>query len=194
METNILQGGDDLSPPSDWVQRWSHLAPAGGQVLDVACGHGRHMRWFAQRGHGVTGIDHSAEALASASRFGQVVLADMEGAPWPLRDSAGVRQFDTVVVTNYLWRPLLPTIAQSLAPGGLLLYETFAKGHEVLGRPRRPEFLLEPGELLRVFGHLHIVAFEQCTLENPARCVQRIAAHHAPLAPPAAAQAPGHAL
>ncbi len=86
------------------MQRWAHLLPAGGRVLDLACGSGRHLRWLAARGFEVTGVDRDAAALAALRAVAEVLLADLEGAPWPL---AGQR-FDAVVVTNYLWRPLLP--------------------------------------------------------------------------------------
>ena len=158
--------------PSPWIARWSHLVPAGGPVLDLACGRGRHMRWFAARGHPVTGVDRDAGALAAVAGVGETVEADIENGPWPL---AG-RQFAAVVVTNYLWRPLFPRILESVAPGGVLLYETFARGNETVGKPSRPDFLLAPGELLRACGELRVVAFEDGFLEEPPRFVQRIAA------------------
>lgn len=171
--------GDE--PASAWVRRWSHLAPAGGSVLDVACGRGRHARWFHALGHRVTALDRSAEALAAiglpAERF-QTVLADIEGGPWPL---AG-RQFEAVVVTNYLWRPLMDTLLSSIAPGGVLIYETFAAGNETVGKPSRPDFLLQPGELLQLCQSLRTVAyedgFETALAGTTARFVQRIAAVH----------------
>jgi SAM-dependent methyltransferase len=158
--------------PSDWITRWAHLVPAQGTVLDLACGRGRHLRWWAQRGHPVTGVDRDVEALASLTGLGELIEADLEKGPWPL---AG-RQFDLVLVTNYLWRPLFPQMVQAVAPGGLLLYETFAAGHETVGRPRRPDFLLQRGELLGAFAGLQVIGFEDGTLDNPPRFVQRIAA------------------
>ncbi len=158
--------------PSPWVQRWSHLVPAGGTVLDVACGHGRHLRWFAGRGHAVTGVDRSPEAIAAVAHVGLAVQADIENGPWPF---AGAR-FDAVVVTNYLWRALLPVIVDSVADGGVLIYETFASGNESVGKPSRPDFLLQPGELLQACAHLHVVAYENGFLDSPARFVQRIVA------------------
>jgi len=162
--------------PSDWIVRWSHLVPAGATMLDVACGTGRHMRWFHARGHAVTGIDRAAEALDAAAPFGSTVRADIENGPWPLND----QRFDAVIVTNYLWRPRLADILASLAPGGVLLYETFAAGNETVGKPSRPAFLLQPGELLRVCTALHVVAFEDGWLDAPSRFVQRIAAIQRP--------------
>lgn len=164
------------SPPSSWVQRWSHLVPAQGTVLDVACGQGRHMRWFAQRGHAVMGVDRSPEALQSAMQWGDVVLADIEGGPWPLMLNGAPRAFQAVVVTNYLWRPLFPTLLHSVAEGGVLLYETFTAGNESVGKPSNPHFLLSDGELLRLCQGLRLVAYEDGFLEAPARFVQRIVA------------------
>ncbi|MDP3810100.1 MAG: class I SAM-dependent methyltransferase [Hydrogenophaga sp.] len=158
--------------PSAWVQRWSHLVPSHGSVLDVACGHGRHLQWFAQRGHAVTGVDRSAEAIEAVKPFGRAVLADIENGPWPLEGET----FDAVVVTNYLWRALLPLITRSVAPGGVLIYETFAIGNESVGKPSRPDFLLQNGELLRACEGLHVVAYEDGYCDRPERFVQRIAA------------------
>ena len=161
---------------SDWVQRWSHLAKPAGTVLDVACGHGRHMAWFAQRGFQVTGIDQSLDAGRDASQFGKAIQADIENGPWPLLQAGLPLQFDVVVVTNYLWRALFPTLLQSLAPGGLLIYETFAQGNETVGKPARPDFLLQPAELLTRCQGLQIVAYENGFLNQPERFVQRIVA------------------
>ncbi len=157
---------------SPWVQRWSHLVPAGGAVLDVACGTGRHMRWFHARNHAVTGVDIAQAAIDSVAPLGEAVLADIEQGPWPFTG----RQFDAVVVTHYLWRPLLPTIVASVAPGGVLIYETFAAGNETVGKPSRPDFLLRPGELLGVCHGLLVVAFGDGYLDAPPRFMQRIAA------------------
>ncbi len=170
---------DALDAASPWVQRWSHLAEPGTTVLDVACGSGRHLHWFAQQGHPVTGVDRDISAASARLPNVEWVCADIESGPWPLTapgDSSALRQFGVVVVTNYLWRPLWPKILGSLAPGGVLIYETFASGNETVGRPRRPDFLLQSGELLQVCADLQIVAYENGTLANPPRFVQRIAA------------------
>lgn len=146
-------------PPSIWVQRWAHLIKPNGHVLDLACGGGRHTHWFASHQHPVTAVDVSQAALNSidlpASRCEKIV-ADLENGPWPLPH----RQFDAVVVTNYLWRALMPMLINSLAPGGVLIYETFTEGNGTVGKPSRPDFLLRNGELLTVFGALRVVAFE----------------------------------
>ncbi|HSV80604.1 MAG TPA: class I SAM-dependent methyltransferase [Ramlibacter sp.] len=158
--------------PSPWVQRWAHLVPAGGAVLDIACGGGRHLRWFAGRGHPVTGVDRDAAALAKLTGVGTTLEADIENGPWPFEG----RQFAAVVVTNYLWRPLLPRIVAAVAPGGVLVYETFAEGNETVGKPSRPDFLLKHGELLEACRALRVVAYEDGFLDAPPRFVQRIAA------------------
>jgi SAM-dependent methyltransferase len=159
-------------PASLWIRRWAHLIPHAGSVLDVACGHGRHMRCLAEQGHRVTGVDRSPEAVAAVAPLGRAVLADIENGPWPFEGET----FDAVVVTNYLWRPLLPRMVASLAPGGVLLYETFASGHETVGRPSRPDFLLQPGELLRTCRGLLVVAYQDGFCHTPERFVQRVAA------------------
>ena len=172
-------GHDSLEAASPWVQRWSHLAEPGATVLDVACGSGRHLHWFAKRGHHVTGVDRDISAASARVPGAELVCADIESGPWPLtqRDKPTVlRQFGLVVVTNYLWRPLWPTILESVAPGGVLIYETFAIGNETVGRPSRPDFLLQSGELLQVCAALQIVAYENGTLNDPPRFVQRVAA------------------
>ena len=176
--------------PSEWVCRWSHLVPPGAAVLDVACGAGRHLRWFLARGHAVTGIDRDPLAVQAAAEVGEAIAADIEHGPWPL---AG-RSFGAVVVTHYLWRPLLPAIVQCVAPGGVLLYETFAQGNETVGRPARPDFLLRPGELLGACAGLRVVAYEDGFLDDPARFVQRIAAVRVPTDGPSPARHPLRAL
>ena len=171
--------------PSAWVQRWSHLVKPDGTVLDVACGRGRHTCWFHARGHAVTAVDRSGDALTAFNLPAQTcekIVADIENGPWPLNG----RRFDAVIVTNYLWRPLLATLIDSLVPGGVLIYETFTQGNETVGKPSRPDFLLMPGELLTICKNLRIVAFEDgfepgTRASNPQaaaapRSVQRITA------------------
>ena len=157
---------------SPWVQRWSHLVPTGASVLDVACGSGRHVHWFAQRGCVVTGVDRNSDALAPLSQVARTVAADIENAPWPLPG----QRFDAVIVTNYLWRALLPTLTASLNPNGVLIYETFSTGNASVGKPSNPNFLFCTGELLQAAAGLRVVAFEEGFLDAPARFVQRLVA------------------
>lgn len=164
--------------PSAWVQRWAHLIRPQGRVLDVACGAGRHMRWLASQGYQLTGVDRNPEALALAAPVGQTVLADIENGPWPFAGQA----FDALVVTHYLWRPLFPAMVACLAEGGVLIYETFSEGNASVGKPSRPEFLLETGELLRATQGLRTVAFEEGFEAQPERFIQRIVAVREPAA------------
>ena len=163
-----------MTNPSPWLLRWPQALRPDASALDLACGSGRHLRTLAALGMRVTGVDRDAAALAPLYGLAEIIHADIEAGPWPL---AG-RQFDLVLVTNYLWRPLLPQIVASLAPGGWLIYETFALGQQSIGRPANPAFLLQPGELLNTCAGLRIVAFEDGMDENVAgpRYVQRIAA------------------
>ena len=172
------------------MQRWSHLVAAQACVLDVACGSGRHVRWFAHRGCHVTALDRDGAAMQALASLAEVVVvvADIENAPWPLPG----RRFDAVVVTNYLWRDLLPTLVASVAEGGVLIYETFAAANETVGKPSNPAFLLRPGELLRAVESLRVVAFEDgfeaASNDGPQRFVQRIVAVREPPAAPAPAR------
>lgn len=181
----------DLPAASAWVQRWTSLIRPQGSALDVACGAGRHMGYLASHGLHVTGLDRNETALQSANTFGRTVLADLENSSWPLMDGTHPCQFDAVLVTNYLWRPLFPTLIQSLAPGGVLIYETFATGNETVGKPSRPDFLLQPGELLGVCQSLRIVAYEEGFMTPPERFVQRIAAVK-PMPHPLNSPSPAH--
>ncbi|WJF91390.1 class I SAM-dependent methyltransferase [Paraburkholderia bonniea] len=173
--------------PSGWVQRWTHLVAAGRPVLDLASGAGRHAHWFAARGHPVVALDRDATALESArgERI-ETRVVDLEQAAWPLPPEA---KFAAVVVTHYLHRPLFPSILHALAPGGVLIYETFAQGNETVGKPSRPAFLLAPGELLEVVrGDLRVIAFEDGFTAAPRPAyVQRICAVRPQLQPDAAA-------
>ncbi len=173
---------DTVEGPAAWVQRWAALVPERGRVLDVACGHGRHARFFAARGHAVDAVDRNAAALDGLANLANLanirpLCADIEAGAWPYRPHT----YSCVVVTNYLHRPLFPALLDALAPGGVLIYETFALGNERFGRPSNPDFLLKPGELLElVRGRLRVVAYEDLMVETPrAACVQRIVAVYA---------------
>lgn len=150
--------------------RWAPLI-THGPVLDIACGHGRHARFFSERGLQVLGVDREPQSLPPSITFLQF---DLEGgAPWPFRG----QRFGGIVVTNYLHRPLFPEIAAALAEGGVLIYETFMVGNERYGKPSSPKFLLRPGELLQAFAALKVLAFEQGTMRSPKLAVmQRLCA------------------
>lgn len=162
--------------PSAWVCRFARLIAAGGSVLDLASGQGRHARYLAGLGYRVEAVDRDSAALAALAGVSGVAIrcADVEGSPWPY----DLERFDGIVVTNYLYRPLMAALLDALRPGGVLIYETFALGNEKFGRPSNPDFLLRPGELLQwVEGRLSVLAFEQGLVERPKPAViQRICA------------------
>lgn len=165
------------APVSPWVARFAPLAPQG-EVLDLACGNGRHARYFAALGHPVLAVDRDSEALATAAAQGITTMAwDLEdpARAWPFE--AG--RFAAIVVTNYLHRPLFAQLAASLRDDGLLIYETFALGNEAFGKPSNPAFLLAHGELLaHAAAHgLSPVAYEDGMIERPKPAmVQRLCA------------------
>ena len=148
-------------------------------MLDLAAGSGRHTRLLLESGFAVCAVDRDVSALLPLAGTGcEVRQIDLEaGAPWALGTG-----YDGIVVTNYLHRPLLPAIAEALAAGGVLIYETFARGNERFGRPHNPDFLLRPSELLDAFAMLTVVAFEQGEVSAPRLAViQRIAVVAGPL-------------
>ena len=170
--------GHNATAPSTWIERFAARVPSG-PVLDVAAGAGRHTRFFQELGHPVTAIDRDVSRLLAfaADPTVTVIPRDLEGEPpWPF---AG-QTFAAVVVTNYLHRPLFPALLLSVAPGGLLLYETFAAGNERFGKPSHPDHLLRPGELLEVVRDtLQVVAYEHLVVDTPyPAVVQRVAAQH----------------
>lgn len=157
-----------FSPPSPWVVRFANLIPKPGPVLDLAAGSGRHTRYFKDLGYRVVALDRKTDGLADLADEPavEIIAADLEdGSPWPLPG----RRFAGIVVTNYLHRPVLPQLSAALALGGLLIYETFALGNEIYGRPSNPDFLLRPGELLDVArrGGLTVLGYEQLQVTAP---------------------------
>ena len=165
--------------PAPWVARFAALIAPDSRVLDLASGYGRNARYLAGLGHRVLAVDRDETALAALAKLSEIprietMQADLEGAGWPLAGAT----FDAVIVTHYLHRPLFPHIAAALDPGGVLIYETFARGNEKHGRPSNPDFLLKPNELLERFaGSLDVIAFEQGYVAQPfAAVVQRICA------------------
>ena len=160
-----------------WIVQWAGLASPGATVLDLAAGRGRHALFFAERGHKVVAVDRDTGRLPSHPGI-EPLAADLEdGSPWPL---AG-RHFGVAVVTNYLHRPLMPLLLEAIEPGGVLLYQTFMAGNERFGKPNRPEFLLQDGELLElVRGVFSVTAYEARLISGPMAMVQRIAARRLP--------------
>lgn len=162
----IAGKSNNISP---WIAKHAGLIADGAEVLDVACGSGRHSLFFLERGCRVTGIDRNIGGLGDLRNHPRftAIECDLEAveAVWPVQHG----RFAGVIVTNYLWRPLWPYLIASLAPGGILLYETFMQGHEQFGSPTNPDFLLRPDELRTVLGgRLEIVAFWQGQDPQPA--------------------------
>lgn len=170
---------------SDWVERFLPGVPTGGAVLDLACGAGRHLRRALELGHPGVGLDRDVSGLADlAGRADvEIVAHDLE-AEGGLDLPFGARRFAGVIVTNYLFRPLLARISTLVAPDGVLIYETFARGQERFGKPSNPTFMLAPNELLAsaILGDLVVVGYEQgelaaeFTVTRAPKIVQRLAA------------------
>ena len=182
----------EIDSPSPWVCRWAGLIRPGGRVLDVACGRGRHLRYLRSLGLAVVGVDREEAALGAFKGSGgiDIYVADIEAGSWPFAPA----EFDGVVVTNYLWRPLFPRLVSTLRPGGVLIYETFATGNERYGRPSNPGHLLRPGELLHSVESMAVIAFEQGSISAPKPSViQRICAVLGGTGPAALDAAPGSA-
>jgi len=164
--------------PSAWIERFAADVTPGGRVLDVACGSGRHSRFFASLGHPVTAIDRDISRLAAGDNITTLEVDLEDGSPFPL---AG-QQFDAVVVTNYLWRAIFADLIAALKPGGVLIYETFGLGNEKFGKPGNPDFLLAPGELLEIArdNNMLVLAYEHGEVRYPSPSVrQRICARKA---------------
>ena len=159
---------DPNFPPSPWILRWARLIPRGGRVLDLACGHGRHTVALAGLGHPVLAADIDIAAVPPLAGV-EPLAVDLETGAWPF---AG-QTFAGIVMTNYCHRPHFPHLIASLADGGVLLIETFGQGNEKFGRPRNPDFLLAPGELLRALDGLQIVAYEHGSEQVPRPAVRQ---------------------
>ncbi len=160
-----------ITSPSPWIVRYSSTIPVGGHVLDLACGGGRHSGYLLDQGYCVTAIDKDTSAISE--RLGgrknlTIITADLETGDNPFADNDALngQKFDAVVAVNYLYRPLMTALIDALKPGGVLLYETFARGNEAYARPRNPDHLLRSGELLDVAaGQLQVVAYEHGMIE-----------------------------
>ena len=176
---------------SRWVRRFAGLIPPNSKVLDLACGGGRHVRYAASLGHSVLAVDKDVSALsADPSQNIHSLSFDLElsdsasHADWPLAPD----QFGGIIVTNYLHRPLMPDLLSSLRADGVLIYETFAQDNGLFGKPSSPDFLLLPGELLRLASskpEFHVLAFEDGYVSDPKPAmVQRICLIRGPVGPP----------
>lgn len=176
-ENSSAGEGEARAGPAAWVARFAPRVAPGAPVLDLACGSGRHTRLFLERGHPVLAVDRDLSRLGMLADHPRLetLACDLETGAVP---DFFIRRFGGIVVTNYLHRPLFAPLAAALAPAGVLIYETFARGNERFGKPSNPAFLLEEGELLSAFlGRLKIVAYEDVVVEEPRpAAVQRLCA------------------
>jgi len=165
-----------IEQPSPWIVKHAPLIRNNGRVLDLACGSGRHAIWLAKQGYRVDALDRDAKALANMEGMDNinVLNVDIEAGDWP----GSGQQYDGIIVSRYLYRPLLSRLDKMLKPDGILIYETFMIGNERYGKPSNPDFLLLPNELLETYSPLlSIIAFEQGDVELPRPAVmQRICA------------------
>jgi SAM-dependent methyltransferase len=150
------------APASSWLLSNIDLIPRAGRALDVACGRGRHALLLAERGLAVVAVDRDEAAIEglrteAARRLLPLAarVVDLEATQADL--GLGEEAYDVVVVFHYLHRPLFPALLRALAPGALLIYETFTVDQARLGKPTNPDFLLQHGELRQRLGSLTIV-------------------------------------
>ncbi len=146
--------------PSEWIARFGSEVAPGASLLDVACGRGRHAKYFAARGVRVTAVDRDRSALASLRGTDGVVAEEreLENVLWPY----AAQSYDAVVVCNYLWRPSFEALLSTIKIGGVLFYETFMVGNQRFGKPSRPEFLLCSNELIeRTRGDFRVLAYQE---------------------------------
>jgi SAM-dependent methyltransferase len=173
------------SAPLTWVSRFEPLVSSRARVLDLACGGGRHSRLFAdQANRSIIAVDIDTSQFQDPPANVELLQIDLESGDGESGDGEGGKrwlaqqQFDCIIVTNYLHRPLMPAIFNAIAPDGLLIYQTFAQGNEQYGKPSNPDFLLAPGELLAaVDQRFRVLAYEDLTVVKPSKaCVQAICA------------------
>jgi SAM-dependent methyltransferase len=152
--------GAVVSEPASWLVGHAALLPREGQALDVACGRGRHAIWLAEHGLTTLGVDRSADAVREVNDVAErrhlplrADVRDLEAPGHPF----GHDLYDVIVVVHYLHRPLFPRLIGALAPGGVLVYETFTRAQAARGKPTNPDFLLEPGELLEWLRPLEVL-------------------------------------
>jgi SAM-dependent methyltransferase len=177
---NCLIGWYSMEEPSPWIVKNAPLIPKEGRVLDLACGYGRHAVWLTEQGYRVDAIDRDARVVSGLLGLENisVLVIDLEAGVWPQSD----QRYDGLVVSRYLYRPLLHTLASMLNPGGVLIYETFMVGNERYGKPSNPDYLLRRNELLETYlPLLNIISFEQGEERQPRPSVmQRICAGRLP--------------
>jgi SAM-dependent methyltransferase len=159
-----------MREPAAWLVANVDLIPREGTVLDVACGNGRNAIYLAAQGYRVRAIDRDAHVLASLPSEIATEAIDLESGEVAL----GSRCYSGVIVFNYLHRPLMRAIVDAVAPGGVLIYETFTTAQALRGRPRNPDFLLQPGELASLVTPLRVIRSRQGDFDG--KCVASVVA------------------
>jgi rhodanese-related sulfurtransferase/2-polyprenyl-3-methyl-5-hydroxy-6-metoxy-1,4-benzoquinol methylase len=157
-----------IVPSSFLVENFDVLSK--GLALDVAMGEGRNAIYLATRGFDVDGVDADSQSVANARAAGRKLGAPIRAIVGNFEDGTyiiPIETYDTIVVFNYLHRPLFNDIEQGLVPGGVVIYQTFTVEQTRFGRPRNPDHLLQPGELKRVFADWEILRYRE--LIGPAR-------------------------
>ncbi|VBB46265.1 SAM-dependent methyltransferase [uncultured Desulfatiglans sp.] len=149
-----------------------------GRVLDVACGDGRNGIFLARLGVQVTLCDVSKGMLEKARRSAAEAGVDVEFWEVDL-EKAGENPLDGqhyggILVFRYLHRPLIPCLRKSLLEGGILIYSTFTTAQRLLGRPRNPDHLLNPGELLGWFEDWEVIHSWEGIRPDPDRAMAEI--------------------
>ena len=171
----------DTVEPSPWVVRFAALIPQSGEILDLACGGGRHSRLALGLGYRVVAADCNILGLEDLRKQKslEIVEIDLETAnPFVPGGILHGRIFTGIIVTNYLHRLILSNLIGALADDGVLIYETFSGGNERYGHPRNPDYLLRPGELLETARkRLQVIAYENGLIQEPRMAVvQRLCA------------------
>ena len=177
MKSNL----DLISSPSTWVMQKAQSWPKGSKILDFAAGKGRHSFALSElhcKKFDILAVDQNSEELKNLKKVCSDITichADLEkNTVWPFFD----QKFDVVLVTNYLFRPRLTDLFSLIRTGGCIVYETFAEGNEIYGKPRNPDYLLSKGELLKILPKdFEVVDYFHGKVEQPKPAIiQRLAA------------------
>lgn len=152
----------DANEAHSLVQRFAPLMPAGKPVIDVAMGTGRDLAFLGTFEFPLVGLERSREAIKLARQSMEkkgfeinAVLGDAGHLPF------GPSSAGAVLVFYFLIREIMEELVRVLAPGGLLVYETFLKRQNEIDRPRNPQYLLDDGELLSYFSSLELLFYEE---------------------------------
>ena len=164
------------SEPSEWIKKYLKKNINNKNLLDLACGSGRHSIYASSLGYKVTSVDINKNKLSTLTLkkfISPIQLNIEEPNSWPFID----KSFNVVIVTNYLHRPIFKHIISSIKLNGILLYETFSKENSQFGRPNNPDYLLNSLELFLLAKkyRMEILNYEENMIEFPnKKAIQRI--------------------